>query len=188
MSQQCFIHEIGFPFSRFFFSRRQKKIVKYRWIPHFDDFFASICLHYIHTFRNFEIIYGTIFFALTKCVSISVSRFSFFRRFAVRRSFFFVILNAFTVNNSMTSMLSCNNNKDQLFVYSSENHMELISRNFSKLYSCVYSNFTKNKLTIFPLPVAFIWSISWMSSTSTVFFLAASLWTILASTLPGSSS
>ena len=155
MSQQRgkkhFIHEIGFPFSRVFFLDEKKN----REI-HFDDFFASICLHYTHTFRNFEIIYGTIFFALTKCVSISVSRFSFFRRFAVRRSFFFVILNAFTVYNSMTSMLSCNNNKDQLFVYASENHMELISRNFSKLYSCVYSNFTKNKLTIFPLPVAFI--------------------------------
>ena len=132
MSQQCFINEIGFPFSRFFFSTTKKK----SWNT--DDFFASICLHYIHTFRNFEIIYGTIFFALTKCVSISVSRFSFFRRFAVRRSFFFVILNAFTVNNSMTSMLSYNNNKDQLFVYSSENQMELISHNFSKHYSCVY--------------------------------------------------
>ena len=117
-------------FHEFFFSPRQKENREIQMI-----FFVSICLHglhYIHTFRNFEIIYGTIFFALTKCVSISVSRFSFFRRFAVRRSFFFVILNAFTVNNSMTSMLSYDN-KDQLFVYSSENQMELISRKFQNI-------------------------------------------------------
>ena len=135
MSQQRgkkhFIHEIGFPFSRFFFSTT-KKNREIQMNTSFWWFFASICLHYIHTFRNFEIIYGTIFFALTKCVSISVSRFSFFRRFAVRRSFFFVILNAFTVNNSMTSMLSYDN-KDQLFVYSSENQMELISRKFQNI-------------------------------------------------------